>query len=426
MKRVLSLVIVLMLAITMFSGITASAAAIEATLTPNFIDKHAVYRYFGATRIETALEVAKEHWYDPYDSQCNDERNSPPNALILAYAKNFPDALVGGTISAAVDAPIILTNNAGGLEANVRDYIKRCVFDKCHGTRAIYILGGTDVISAAIEQDVKNLLMHAYGIPVTFDQLISGSSRTTSWNVNNITDGYYLKRLAGDDRYGTATAVATELNKINVFNLGVPNAQAIQTILANFKLPEVFLTNGNDFPDALAITPVAGSMKVDLGHGVKVPYVAPILFTQGANATVNATTAAYLADRKVKEVVLIGGYTVLNSGIETDLSKKGISNTSRVYGETRYETSLRIYEKYRTGYTVFSGSNDVVLATARDFPDALVGGALACKLGNYCKGGVPILMIDGTGEVKNDIKNTIHSTLSLAGPATAYVMGGSV
>lgn|GEM_PF-3868945 len=50
----------------------------------------------GATRLETAIAVSKFGW-------------SQSDTVVIATARQFPDALVGGPLAALLDAPILLT-----------------------------------------------------------------------------------------------------------------------------------------------------------------------------------------------------------------------------------------------------------------------------------------------------------------------------
>nr|WP_286207977.1 SpoIID/LytB domain-containing protein [Clostridium caldaquaticum] len=85
----------------------------------------------------------------------------------------------------------------------------------------------------------------------------------------------------------------------------------------------------------------------------------------------------------------------------------------RIGGENRYSTSRMIAEKVNSGQV-----NAVVLATGKDFPDALSGAVLAKKVGG------PILLVDQypSSEDSKEALNYISSHLSKSG--TIYLLGG--
>jgi putative cell wall-binding protein len=71
--------------------------------------------------------------------------------VYVAVGTNFPDALAGAAAAAATGSPVLLTPT-GSLPQAVADEITRL-----NPTR-IYILGGTAVISPAVEDQLAALL----------------------------------------------------------------------------------------------------------------------------------------------------------------------------------------------------------------------------------------------------------------------------
>ena len=154
--------------------------------------------------------------------------------MVLARADNFPDALVGAPLAAAKSAPLLFTSGRA-LPAATEAEIRRVLAPG----KAVYLLGGP----SAIPDDIVVQLM---------------------------TLGYSPIRIAGDDRFATAVAVADAL--------GDPST--------------VFLASGSDFADALTAGPAATK-----AHG------AVLLTSPGG---VNPETAAYLS-RHATTVLAIGG-----------------------------------------------------------------------------------------------------------------------
>lgn len=66
---------------------------------------------------------------------------------------------------------------------------------------------------------------------------------------------------------------------------------------------------------------------------------------------------------------IIGGENAVSKEIENDLHQ--YVGATRIYGDTRYETSVKVAEKF------FAEPKATVLAYAKNFPDGLCGGLLA-------------------------------------------------
>ncbi|HEX5268585.1 MAG TPA: cell wall-binding repeat-containing protein, partial [Acidimicrobiales bacterium] len=152
-------------------------------------------RLAGADREATAIAVSAAS-YGPGDAE----------AVVLARADNYPDALAGAALAAAQNAPVLLTSPSG-LDAPVAAELQRVL--PAGGT--VYLLGGTSALSAGVARDVAGL-------------------------------GYHVTRVAGADRFATAVAVAQAA--------GSPAG--------------ILLTTGDDFPDALAGAAAVGPSRVIL------------------------------------------------------------------------------------------------------------------------------------------------------------------
>jgi putative cell wall-binding protein len=118
---------------------------------------------------------------------------------VIARSDDYPDALVGTTLAAAKDAPLLFASG-GTLLPTTEQEIQRVL----PTGRTVYLLGGTSAIPATVATALTGL-------------------------------GYTVVRYAGTDRYGTALAVADAL--------GDPTT--------------VLLATGVNYPDALAAGPAA-------------------------------------------------------------------------------------------------------------------------------------------------------------------------
>ena len=137
------------------------------------------------------------------------------SAVVLASGDSFPDALVGVTLTASLNAPLLLTSGAT-LPSVTKTEILRVL--PAGGT--VYLLGGTASVPNSIASQLSSM-------------------------------GYHTTRYAGSDRFGTALAVAAAL--------GNPTT--------------VMLVDGSTFADALAAGPAAAHVHaaVLLTNGSSLP-----------------------------------------------------------------------------------------------------------------------------------------------------------
>lgn len=186
-------------------------------------------------------------------------------------------------------------------------------------------------------------------------------------------EGLPTQRLSGDDRYATAAAIS---------------AQGWTTS------DNVILAGGENFPDALAATALAGLKD------------APVLLT--GKDTLNSKTLAEIQRLKAKTIFVIGGTGVISQAIEDQLKKDYIVN--RIYGADRYATAVKIGEQLRAE----KPSDTAILATGLNYPDALSIAPFAGKL-HY-----PVLFT-GNGALNEQTKQA----LTVWGVKNVYILGGT-
>ncbi|MBU3143441.1 cell wall-binding repeat-containing protein [Clostridium sp. CF012] len=150
-----------------------------------------VSRLSGDTRIETSIAIAKEQY-----------TTTKPDAVVLATASGFADALVGSGLAYKYNAPLLLVNKTVSDSKSVLEYITT----NLSKTKNIYILGGTGVISSEIADYLT-------------------------------VQGYKIIRLGGKDRYETNQKIVDYLNIT--------------------KGTSMVIATGNDFADALSISSIA-------------------------------------------------------------------------------------------------------------------------------------------------------------------------
>lgn len=298
-------------------------------------------RLGGQSRVQTAIEISKQDW-DKADT------------VLLATGMNFADALVGSPLAYELNAPILLTAN--GKSKNLEDEILTRL-DELEA-KNIILLGGTGVISSDIENSLKKLKFN-------------------------------VERLAGNDRFATSVAIA----------------QRLEDARNGAKPTQVFFVDAYNFPDALAVSPVAALTG------------SPILFVTTASRTdgkvLNSSIQSYLTacGDSVTDITAVGGPTIV--GDEVLAQAKGITGaktTDRVYGNSRNMTAVEIYKKYKPLFT----GDCVAFAVSSDFPDALAGSVLAANNGS------PIFLIDKHETALSEIRNAIKNQ----DPKMTFVFGG--
>ncbi|MBC2727058.1 InlB B-repeat-containing protein [Desulfosporosinus sp.] len=287
------------------------------TISAIFVEKTGVKRLAGVNRVDTALEIAKAS----YEGKVSN--------VVLATAENYPDALTGSVLAYKLKAPILLVGSTETDQEKVLDYLKK----NLDSAGTVYILGGTAVVSSAME------------------------AKVTILGFKNIT------RIAGEDRYETAIKIADQL----VVKTGAP----------------LVLVNGESYPDALSISSRAGIMQ------------SPILLIQKDG--ISEEVKAKIVELQPSKVYIIGLEGVISSVAEREVAQiTSLAQESivRIGGTDRYETSLAVAQYFNSeGQTicVATGSNfpdalaGSVYAANVNAPIILVDGSLSEEQIYYLK-----------------------------------------
>ncbi len=143
-------------------------------------------------------------------------------------------------------------------------------------------------------------------------------------------------RLSGADRYETAVEISKD---------GYPSGAG-----------NVFIATGENFPDALAVAPLAHQLG------------GPVLLTQ--TGSLPAATAGEIDRLNAKHIYILGGTVAISDAVEQTLA--GYGAVTRLWGDDRYATAATISE------TAFpAGAAKAYVAVGSDFPDALSGAPIA-------------------------------------------------
>ncbi|USQ75281.1 ExeM/NucH family extracellular endonuclease [Ornithinimicrobium cryptoxanthini] len=242
-------------------------------------------RTFGNNRYATSAAIA--------------EQFGDVGVAYLASGEVFPDALTGTAPAVRDGAPVLLTR-PGALPQSALTALDTLQPEH------VFVLGGPDTISDAVLVEVE------------------------------AATGATVLRIAGDDRYGTASELALERF----------TAAEVDT---------VYVAAGEEFADSLAGGPLAG-IEDD-----------PILLT-GTGALPQATVDALVALDPAR-VVVLGGPDWIPDTTLTELGAYADS-VDRVAGDDRYETAALIAGRIGSSDAAFVASGVV-------FPDALSGAAWA-------------------------------------------------
>ncbi len=228
------------------------------------------------------------------------------NTVVVVSGTAYPDAVSASALAGVFDAPVLLTDPLR-LSAGVGAEIARL-----GATRAI-VVGGGPAVSAQVAQSLDAL------------------------------PGVSVERIAGPDRYATSAAVARRV----AAEAGAAYAG------------EAFVVRGDDFADALAISPIAYAMH------------APVLLTRPG--ALPAETRLALTDIGASEVRIIGGTGGVSASVASALAALTGTSVDRIQGVDRYATAAAVSE-----WAVATGraSRDVIGVTSGlGFADALAGGA---------------------------------------------------
>lgn len=181
-----------------------------------------------------------------------------------------------------------------------------------------------------------------------------------------------VTRLGGATRYDTAAEIAR-------------NSWSADTVV---------ITDGENFPDALAGAPLAYALD------------APILLSK--RSSLPRPTMEVISELTPKKAVILGGTGAVPASVVDQLKSLGIQEFERIGGQNRFETAMLIADKLRTLNGV---PEKAVIAYGKDFPDALAVASIAAEKG------YPILLSE-----RNSIP--AETQKGLAGVTETIVVGG--
>jgi len=238
-----------------------------------------------------------------------------------------------------------------------------------HGLKAPMLLTAPDRLHPATLDEIKRLgakNVYILGSPESVSQAVQDA----------LAAQFHVVRIGGEKRLDTAVKVGEFLRGIQEFDTAI-------------------IVTGSNFADAMTMAPFSARMG------------SPILFTE--TDALSGDTKKALVDWKIRKVIIAGGPAAVSESVEAEIKALGIE-VSRLYGDNRYLTSLKVAEFFKQSYP-YEG---ILIATGQNFPDALAGAVLAARYK------APIVLA-GKDSLRPEILNFIHSVK----PRFKYILGGS-
>ncbi|MFD3158672.1 cell wall-binding repeat-containing protein [Haloimpatiens sp. FM7330] len=202
---------------------------------------------------------------------------------------------------------------------------------------------------------------------------IIGGKGAISDNIKNEISalGITCERIEGKNRYETSVKIAQKLGASS----------------------EVVVSTGRNFPDALSMGAVASIKHM------------PILLCDTNNID-NYLKEYLLQNTEVNKTYILGGPKVISSQVENNFH-----NPERIYGSNRYETNIKIINRFSSEINSYS---KVYVASGNNFPDALAGSSLASKNSSI------VVLTDNnpTVDIRKFIQNEKQSNVNI------YILGG--
>ncbi len=324
-------------------------------------------RVYGADRYATANAISglmyQQHTFS-YDWDFDIE------GIVIASGTNPADGLAGSVLASAIDAPLMLSSGTG-LSAATLAEIERALRPEVYysgDSFTIYILGGPAAVPAAVETQLE--------ASVVLSQAMDDGNLE-------------IVRLAGADRYETASKIAEEFDDV----YGASTT--------------AYIVNGAAWADALSVAAPAvydGSV------------ILPVTFD-----TIPQDTLDALAALSITEVFIVGGEMVVSPAVEAEfVTALGDPAVTRVAGSNRYETAQLVAAHGVDD--VGLNSDRFVLVSGETFPDALAAGPMIYQ---YSYGGGvegPILLTP-----KAALSSSVKTYLDDYGMPTelCYIIGGT-
>ena len=276
-----------------------------------------VTRLWGANRLLTAIDISSETF-------------PSADVVIIATSRDFADALSASGLAGSYRAPLLLTD-PNNMAPQTQAEIQRL------GSKRALIVGGPAAVAPGVATALANM-------------------------------GLKVDRYGGPTRHETSVLIAQAI-EAHELSLGRPFTK------------QVFLARGDNFPDALSVSPLAYSLK------------APILLTKPTSLP--GAVRNYVRAEDFAYQLVAGGTAAVADAVANDMATAGSMASTRKGGADRYKTSALVAD-----YGVSKGWGAwkaVGTATGKNFPDALTGGVAMGEMGG-------VLMVTTPDKLHSDIR----------------------
>ncbi|WP_139905308.1 endo-1,4-beta-xylanase [Clostridium thermarum] len=281
-----------------------------------------VVRMGGADRYETSVMVSKAGW-------------ATSENVVLARGDEFADALAAAPLAKQLNAPILLTSPKS-LDARVISELKRL------NAKKVYIIGGTGAIYPEVENTVKSMGIgveriggsdrYATSLAIANKMannkqvfLVSGASYADALSISSYAGATVSPILLTSNNQMTADIEKfIKDNNSKVYVIGgigaiseaavkgisvaeriagadryATNLAVLNKFAAEFDFSNIYLTTGDNYPDAICGSALAGKEK------------ATIILISSSDISSEKTYVKSIIE-KVSQVKVLGGEGVLN------------------------------------------------------------------------------------------------------------------
>jgi putative cell wall-binding protein len=209
-----------------------------------------------------------------------------------------------------------------------------------------------------------------------------------------------ITRIAGADRLDTAVQISKK------------QWRAVDPTSSWGQAQTAIIATSGTFPDALAGVPLASAKR------------GPLLLTPPKSALYGAANDEInRVVPKGRTIFILGGYAAVSATVDQQLIGEGYK-VQRFAGQTRFDTALQV-AKFGLG-----DPSNVVVATGRDFADALSAGPLAAgprasEVAGQAPQPAAIILTDGPGFFDPTTAAYVKSKLGTSNCTAVTAVGGA-
>ncbi|MDR0879258.1 MAG: cell wall-binding repeat-containing protein [Clostridioides sp.] len=305
------------------------------------------------------------------DTDVGGSINHESGAIVLASGEKYTDVLTASVLANELETSLLLTKK-NATPGNTLDEIDRLK------AKMVVVVGGTDSVSNSvasklskykvvrlaghdrydtsirIAEEVRrltgNLTEATLVSGVNFPDIISISTfsslkgqpilitdpekitKTTAdaisdWKISNITIGGGYNSVSKNIENNLKAKKVNRMGGANRYETAKIISEKVTQLTGNKK--DMILVDGTNFPDGICINSLATLFK------------APILLT--TPDSLHKIVAEEVKKKDIQYTLIGGGYKSVSQKVQSELKVK---NVERVFGSDRYETAVKISQRY--------------------------------------------------------------------------------